>query len=56
MPQITSDNKSTLVQVMLGAVRQQAIAWANDDQNLCHHIASPGHNELDYVFCTRELD
>ena len=30
----------------LGAVRQQAITWANVDPDLCRHTASPGHNEL----------
>ena len=30
----------------LGAVRQQAITWANVDPDLCCHLASPGHNEL----------
>ena len=30
----------------LGAVRQQAITWANVDPYMCQHMASPGHNEL----------
>ena len=30
----------------LGAVRQQAITWANVDLVPCRHMASPGHNEL----------
>ena len=30
----------------LGAVRQQAITWANVDQDLCHHMVSLGHNML----------
>ena len=30
----------------LGAVRQQAITWANVDPYLCRHMASLGHNEL----------
>ena len=30
----------------LGAVRQQAITWANVDPDLCRHMASLGHNEL----------
>ena len=30
----------------LGAVRQQAITWANVDLVPCHHMVSPGHNEL----------
>ena len=41
-----SDGKSTLVQVMAWAVRQQAITWANVDPDLCCHMASLGHNEL----------
>ena len=30
----------------LGAVRQQAITWANVDPNLCRHMASLGPDEL----------
>ena len=30
----------------LGAVKQQAITWTSVDQDLSHHIASQGHNEL----------
>ena len=30
----------------LGAVRQQAITWANVDPDLCHHMASLSHNEI----------
>ena len=26
--------------------RQQAITWANADPNLCHQMATLGHNEL----------
>ena len=33
----------------LGAVRQQAITWANVDPDLCRHMASPGHNEIIHV-------
>ena len=29
-----------------GAVRQQAIIWANVDPDLCHHMTSLRHNEL----------
>ena len=36
-----TDDKSTLVQV-----RQQAIAWANVDPDLCHQMASLGLTEL----------
>ena len=28
------------------AIRQQATTWANVDPDLCHHMASLGHNEL----------
>ena len=30
----------------LGAVRQQAIIWANVDPNFCRHNASLDHNRL----------
>ena len=30
---------------LLGAIRQQAITWANICPNLCCHMASLGHNE-----------
>ena len=33
----------------LGAVRQQAITWANVDPDLCCHMASLGHHELTLV-------
>ena len=29
-----------------GAVRQQAITWANGEPDLCRHMASLGHKEL----------
>ena len=29
-----------------GAIRQQAITWANVDQDPCRHMTSLGHNEL----------
>ena len=34
----------------LGAVRQQAIAWAIVDRDLCHHMASLGHNVLKKIW------
>ena len=40
----TLDDKSTMVQMMLGAVRQQAITWTNVDQVIWCHIASLRHN------------
>ena len=46
MPIDLTDGKSILVQVMLGAIRQQAITWANVDPDLCRHMASLGLNEL----------
>ena len=46
MPQVLTDDKSTLVQVMVGAVRQQVIAWANVDSILCRLMMLLGHNEL----------
>ena len=32
--------------LVIGAVRQQAITWANVDPDLYRHLASPGHSEL----------
>ena len=46
IPHHTLDEKSTLLQVMLGVVRQQTITWTNADTNLCHHMMSQGYNEL----------
>ena len=46
MPLDLTDDKSILVQVMAGAVRQQAITWANVDPYLCLHMVSLGHNEF----------
>ena len=40
----------------LGAVRQQAITWANVDPDLCRHMVSVGHNELIYVNDARNQD
>ena len=40
-----TDDKSILGQVMLGAVRQQAITWANVDPDLCRHMVSLGPND-----------
>ena len=44
-----TDDKLTLVQVRLGAVRQQTITWANVRPDLCRHMASLGHNELTHM-------
>ena len=41
MPQNLTSENSTLV-----VGRQQAITWANIDADLCHHMASPEHDEL----------
>ena len=49
IPQNLFYGKWTLVQVMTWChygIRQQAISWANVDSNLCHYMASLGHNEL----------
>ena len=34
-----------MIQVIIGAVKQQAITWAKVDPDLCHHMALLGHNE-----------
>ena len=34
---------------LVGAIRQEAIIWANVDPHLCHHMASLGHNKLNEV-------
>ena len=50
-----TEDKSTLVQeVMAWCLRQQAIAWANVDPDLCHHMASLGHNELKCYMLARD--
>ena len=36
----------------LGAIRQQAMTWANVDHVLCHHKASLGHNEFLELTCS----
>ena len=46
MPQNPTDDKSTLVQVMACAIRQQAITWVNVDPHLCCQMTSLGYNEL----------
>ena len=45
-PKNSFDEKSTLINAMAGAVRQQAITWTNADSDLCGHVVSLGHNEL----------
>ena len=40
----------TLVQVMAWCVMHQAITWANVDSDLCRHMVSLLHNELNYAF------
>ena len=42
-------DKSTLVQGMVCAVRQQAITWINVDPDLRRHMASLGHNHDDVI-------
>ena len=39
-------DRSTLVQVMAFAVRQQTITWSNVDPDLCRHMMSLGQDEL----------
>ena len=41
-----TDDQSMLVQVLLCAVKQQAITWANVDPDLCCHMMSLGQNEF----------
>ena len=36
----------------LGAIRQQAITWANVDPDLCRHVASLGQDELTEIWVT----
>ena len=48
LPQYTSDDKSTLVQVMAPAVvlGNNPTTWGNFHPDLCHYMAPPGLNEL----------
>ena len=41
-----SNLNSTLIQLMLSAVRQQAITCTNVKPDICCYMASLGHNEL----------
>ena len=50
MPLDLTGDKSTLVQVMAGAVRKQAITCTNVDPDLSRHMESLGHNELITMF------
>ena len=36
-----------------GAVKQQAITWANVDPALCRPMASLGHNEVTMLYQTK---
>ena len=42
--------------IWLGAIRQQAITWANFDPDLCRHMPSLGHNAFNWqnapISCT----
>ena len=40
----------------LGAIRQQAITWANVDPDLCHHMASLSQNELKALVFLQEQE
>ena len=46
MPQELINDNSTLVQLMLGAIRPQANTQVKIYQDQEHHMASLGHNEL----------
>ena len=49
MPQSLINKKSTTqhwFRLWLGAVREQVITWANVYPDLCHHMVSLGHSEL----------
>ena len=43
-----TEDKSTSVKInqWLDTIKQQAISWANSDQDLWHHMASLVNNEL----------
>ena len=43
---VLADDESTLVQVMVGAIRQQAITWANVDTDVWGLMASLGLKEF----------
>ena len=46
MPQNHTDNLGQhWIRWWLGAVRQQAMTWANIDLDLSHHMASLGHSD-----------
>ena len=51
MSQNTFDHVSALIQVM--ACCHHAITWADVDQDVCRHVASLGHNELNALTNTR---
>ena len=46
-----NDDKSTMVQVMAGCHQATShyLTWVSDDLDLCHHLASLGHNELKWL-------
>ena len=41
-----TDEKSTLVQLMVWCRQSSAITWTNADSDLCRHIALLGHNDI----------
>ena len=60
MPLKLIDGKSTLIQIMLGTVRQQAMTWTSVNQDIRLHMVSLGHNELTHLplqphLCVGEL-
>ena len=45
-PQNFTNEKSILVQVMAWCRQATSLTWASIEPDLCHHMASPDHNEL----------
>ena len=57
MAQDTTNDKSTLVQVMACAIRQKAITWANVDTDLCcyDYVVSLDHSEINQTHLVWQL-
>ena len=49
MPLGLTDDKSTLVQVIAWCRQATSITWGNVDPDLCCHMVSLGHNELNKI-------
>ena len=43
-----TEDISTLIQLMLGTARQQALTWANVEPGLCRRRGSLAYNELQF--------